>query len=215
MKKFEYNQLILYFILGVALLAVMYPFILPMILGCGMALVVEPLVLQLDKRLNNYHLSLRIVLVALLAIILIPVGLLIASGIEAIVSYSHNSDFVNLKIKYDLLVQTLFAKVSPWLANLGLSVEKLREPLLTLAQKLGAVLLVVLQNLAQSAPKILLDTFVIIFSGYFTLAHKDSVAAWLTKNPFIHKTTNSRLVKNLHDISYSVILAAMVAGILQ
>lgn len=214
-KRFENNQIILYLLLAVALLSVMYLFLLPLILGCILALVLEPLVLKVDKKVNNYNRSLQIVLVGLLIVFSIPAVLLIASGVEAIVSYSQTADFLALEVKFHELTAKTFLKLTPYLDKFGLNYEKVRPSLLVLASKTGTFLLDILQSLAQQGPKIILDTFIIIFSGYFTLTNKQLLSKWLNKNPFIEQKTNSKFAKHLHDISYSVILAAVVCGLLQ
>lgn len=214
-KRFENNQIILYLLLAISLFSVMYLFLLPLTLGCVLALVLEPLVLKVNTKVKNYNQSLKIVLIVLLLVISVPTALLIASGVEAIVNYSQNADFLALEVKFNELTAKSFLQLSPYLNKLGLDFEKIRPSLLVLASKTGGYLLEILQSLAKQAPKIMLDTLVIIFSGYFTLTNKELLSKWLNKNPFIEQDTNSKFARHLHDISYSVILASVVCGLLQ
>lgn len=215
MKKFQANQLILYFLMATILLAILYPFILPMILGAVLALVVEPLVLRVDVRLKNYQQSLRLVVIILSLSLIIPLSFLLISGINSMISYGQNTDWSNLSHKMEVLVQVLIDKSIPWVEKLGLSVEKVKPPLFNFLKSIGSWGLSFLTQLAQQTPKIMIDTFVLIFSGFLTLQNKDKLSKWLKENPFLEPSTNALLTKSLYEISYSVVFAAMVSGLIQ
>lgn len=215
MKKFQANQLILYLLMAIVLLAILTPFILPMILGCILALVVEPLVLRVDSVVKNYQKSLRLVVIGASIALITPLVFLLISGISAMISYGQSADWLNLSHKMESLISVVMDKAIPWVDKLGLSVDKVKPPLFNFLKSIGTNLLVFLTQLAQQAPKIILDTFVLMFSGFLTLQNKERLSLWLKENPFLDPQTNTLLTKSLYEISYSVVFASMVAGLIQ
>lgn len=206
------------FIIGLLALASTYllkDFIFPMLLGGIFALILTPANDLLLKKIKKPVLSSAIISVSAAMLVFFPLITLIISGVGDLVGLIQSTNWPMQVIKYKQIALAYFPQVEGLLKLVGMDLVSFNQQLIQLTQGLGNILLKSSQTLLTQTPSLLLSILIVVFSMFLALSQRRAIKLWFLKNPFLSKEENEEIIKAVSEVSYSVVLAAIVSAFLQ
>ncbi len=189
-KKYLRNVVnIVLFLVGVVLVCLFVPrilvFFMPFVVGWIIALIANPLVRFMEKRLKivRKHSSVVIILGTIALIVLGGYGLLSwlvreIYGFIGILPELYNSLLGDLEVTGTNL-SGLSDKIPPELVEkLAMTVNSLTESLGQLISTIGVPTVTAAGNIAKNIPNILVNVIFTILSAYFLIAEREKIIEW-------------------------------------
>ena len=214
---------------GVILLAFLFlvlwlniTFLKPLVMGAVLAVVLQPLMGKFDrwKFSAKFSRTVRasIITVAFTLLILIPVGILLFVGVQAVIDKVQTlniADFTggNFKaIATDLGLDGLLERVYDALPVSEAKIQGYMSKGLAAGAAYGAA---VIQDLVTSLPGIAFQNFVLILTLFFLLIDGPKVVHFLRHNSIFNHEQTDRLIETTGSLCNSVIVATILSGAVQ
>lgn len=222
-RFFEYRGFILlaFFVLNLWLC---YDFIKPVVMGTVLSIILFPLMAHFDRFRVTAKLSASVragvIAISFTLLILIPVGILIFAGVQAVVvkiQHLNLSDFSADNLTFSNVVDNLGLRTA--MEKIYQVIPMSREEFQTYATKgLAAAAAFggsVIQGSITSLPRLAVSSLILIFTMFFLLIDGPRVARFLRENSIFNVEQTDKLLATTVALSNSVIVATIVSGAAQ
>lgn len=182
-------------------MVILKSYILPFLLGMILSLIVEPIIVQMNKIIKNKKKSTLLFLISVSLLILIPSSHILYSGISEIIIFLQQK-------QYNKYLEIINAFIVKYISS-DISLDQLKSSLTGAGLK-GANLL---QNLIVELPNILIGLVITLISIYLSIINKRKISFLVKKYNFIQPEHHQIFIKTISDVTKSVMMASIVSGI--
>jgi predicted PurR-regulated permease PerM len=203
-------------------LYVIYPFIIPVVMGGILAVLVQPLAIWLKKRKLSPALTAALLTLLMAVVVVLPTAFLIFFAAETGVdqfrllpSWARHAEGGTQF--YDRIIHLGFIEnaikwISIWVP---IQSTQLMEASRSILISIGARLANAFGGFLSSIPSITLATIVSVVSMFFFLVDYERIVIFIRKNSFFNKVQTESIIRSFGSMCRSVILATVVSGAAQ
>ncbi|MDR3608307.1 MAG: AI-2E family transporter [Oligoflexia bacterium] len=211
---------IFFVLLAGAFFYVVYPLILPVLMGGVLAVLFIPLAARMERRGIKAPLASFLITFGITLIVLIPTAVLVYQGAKSgVQEFQHWKDSPQRPVgdwTSALLesptVHSLMLKVTAWFP---IGIQDLTETLQDTVRSVGIRAAELLGALLASLPKMAFDLIIVVVSLYFFLVDAHRLGNWVRRKSIFPSVQTERLLQVLAGVCRSVVLAAVISGLAQ
>lgn len=210
MNRSAYFYLLL--VLSAVSLYIVQDFILPVFLGGIVAVVLHRPTRWINVKLRNYKLASILVSIGGGALLVIPLGLLILSGVGEIIHFlqQENADrYTQLVSQFKALIPVI-NKAVPFISQ-----GEMTQYFYSVVNFLTSKALSSLQSLVVQFPRLIVQLTISIFSSYVFLINAAKIKELVIKNKIFSLEQNKKISQAVILTTNSVVVVSIICGLLQ
>lgn len=208
MQKYSYTFFLT--LLGVLSLYLLQDFIMPVLMGGIGAVVLYKPTRILNIKVKNYKLAALIMGLLGTSLILLPLGFVLLSGTGELVSFLKQGEIIPQVIKYLQELSPKIQKIAPFIPPV-----KIQEYSAILISFINTKALGILQTLLIQFPNLLMQLLITLISCYSFLSAGPRVQKILIRQKWFSPEQTNKLHEAVIKTTQSVVVAAMISGLLQ